>query len=242
MANRFRIPEMVLGALWSSLFWAIILAWQAAYAPTELEKQHCYETLQKTGQKAEECKTFWERTTSDPVAAFTFVLALSTIALWITTVYQLMISRRDFVFTHRPRVIVRFIQGPLYTDDGQQAIIVTLVNTGVSRAIITEFGADLARREKETGDWPPPGVSATARPIRPVTLASGERHSFRIAVPYTDLHILADALDIYDWCAVGEIKYNDDNGVTRETGFCRIYNDTTKRFISSPNADEEYQD
>lgn len=247
-SQTFRIPEMVLGALWSSIPWAIILGWLTAYAPSELEKQHCYEALQRIGQRTEECKTFWERATSDPVALFTLVLALSTVVLavstillWNTTSHQLRIARRDFIATHRPRVIVRFIQGLYYTDGGQQAINVTLVNIGVGRAVITALGSDLARRG-EDGNWSPPGVSATAKPYPPITLGSGERHSFEVAVPYTDLHIAADALDIYEWCAVGEIKYKDDNGIIRETGFFRVYDKKTNRFIPSPNADEEYQD
>jgi hypothetical protein len=78
-------PEIVLGALLASVFWAGVLGWQAAYAPTEKEKQECNEAAKKATHKAEECKTLWERTTTDPVAMFTFVLAVSTIGLWVAT-------------------------------------------------------------------------------------------------------------------------------------------------------------
>jgi hypothetical protein len=86
MLKRFRIPEMVLGALFSAPLWALVWAWTDSYAPTEKQKQECYEAAQKTGQKGDECKTFWERTTSDPVAFFTLVLAFSTVGLWGATI------------------------------------------------------------------------------------------------------------------------------------------------------------
>src|SRR5437773_6606543 len=79
-------PEFVLIFLVASIFWAGILGWQAAYAPTEIEKQHCYEAAQKSGHKTEDCKSFWEKATSDPVAFFTLVLAVSTIGLWVATI------------------------------------------------------------------------------------------------------------------------------------------------------------
>ncbi|HWN49836.1 MAG TPA: hypothetical protein VNO18_08430 [Xanthobacteraceae bacterium] len=83
---RFRIPELVLGALFATIFWAGILGWQASYAPTERQKEECYATAQKTGHKTEDCKTLWERTTTDPISLFTLVLAISTIGLWGATI------------------------------------------------------------------------------------------------------------------------------------------------------------
>ena len=65
---------------------AAVAGWQSAYAPTEKEKNECREAAQKTGFKTEECKTFWERTTSDPIAFFTLVLGFSTVGLWVATI------------------------------------------------------------------------------------------------------------------------------------------------------------
>src|SRR5439155_17726172 len=121
----------------ASIFWACVLGWQASYAPTEIEKQACYQAAEKSGHKIEECKTWWERATTDPVAVFTLVLAFSTIGLWIATVGlylagegQLKLARQEFIATHRPRVIVRFVQGPLADDNGYQFVGVTFVNVG----------------------------------------------------------------------------------------------------------------
>lgn len=89
---RWLNPEIALGFLVATIFWAAVLGWQASYAPTEKEKQKCYETAKSSGRKTEECKTFWERTTSDPIALYNFgvfvftgVLGISTIFLWRET-------------------------------------------------------------------------------------------------------------------------------------------------------------
>ena len=84
--------EIAIGFLVASVFWIGVVAWQSSYSPNENEKHQCEESARKSGQKSEECKTIWERTTSDPVALFTFgififttVLAVSTGFLWAAT-------------------------------------------------------------------------------------------------------------------------------------------------------------
>jgi hypothetical protein len=63
-----------------------VLWWATSYAPSNLEKDACYKAAAKSGRTTEECKSFWEKTTSDPVATFTLVLAISTIGLWGATI------------------------------------------------------------------------------------------------------------------------------------------------------------
>jgi hypothetical protein len=89
-------PEIAFGFLIATLFWIGILGWQAAYAPTEVEKQKCYEAAQQSGHKSEECKTIWERTTSDPVAFFTFWLVISTVGLGISTVMLWLAGEKQY--------------------------------------------------------------------------------------------------------------------------------------------------
>jgi hypothetical protein len=79
-------PEIALGFLVATILWMGVLGWQASYAPTDSEKRQCEEAAHKSGHKSEECKTLWERTTSDPVAFFTFWLVVSTIGLGVSTV------------------------------------------------------------------------------------------------------------------------------------------------------------
>jgi hypothetical protein len=79
-------PEMTIGFLVATLFWFGVVGWETSYSPTEKQKEECYDAAKKTGFKADECKTFWERTTSDPIALFNLVLAFSTVGLWVATI------------------------------------------------------------------------------------------------------------------------------------------------------------
>jgi hypothetical protein len=102
-------PEISLGFLVASLFWIGVVGWQSSHAPAEKQNAECYEAAKKTGYKNEECKTFWERTTNDPIALFNLILAFSTVGLWIATISlyragekQLGLARDEFDATHRP--------------------------------------------------------------------------------------------------------------------------------------------
>jgi hypothetical protein len=83
------------GFFGATIFGAAVLGWQSSYAPTEIEKQECREAAKKAGHKTEECKSIWEKTTTEPVALFTFVLSLSTIGLWVATGTGILIQTRD---------------------------------------------------------------------------------------------------------------------------------------------------
>ncbi|WP_316228889.1 hypothetical protein [Bradyrhizobium sp. SZCCHNR1070] len=100
--SRWLRAEIVIGFLLATIFWAGVLGWQAAYVPTSAEKQKCYESAEQAGRKSEECKNLWERTTSDPVAFFTFWLVVftggltvSTVLLWLAGERQIELSRES---------------------------------------------------------------------------------------------------------------------------------------------------
>jgi hypothetical protein len=89
---RFLNPEFALGYLVATIFAAAVFGWQSSYAPTQKEKDECREAAKSSGHKTEECKSLWEKTTTDPVAFYTFWVGLftltltgSTIALWRET-------------------------------------------------------------------------------------------------------------------------------------------------------------
>jgi hypothetical protein len=76
---KYRNAELTLGALFGMALLAGVWGWHDSYALTGKQKDECYEAVKKPGQKSDECKTFCEKTTSDPVAFFTLVLAVSTV-------------------------------------------------------------------------------------------------------------------------------------------------------------------
>jgi hypothetical protein len=75
-------------------------------------------------------------------------------------------------------------------------------------------------------------------------LISGQRHTFEITAENHDTfdEKFSDACDNQQLCAVGIIRYIDGNGIVRETGFFRIYDNGSKSFVASKNNEEEYQD
>ena len=102
---RWLRAEIVIGFLIATVFWAGVLGWQTANAPTDAEKQKCYEAAEKAHHKTEECKTLWERTTSDPVAFFTFWLVVSTIGRGVSTVMLWRAGEKQFRHARRSAAI-----------------------------------------------------------------------------------------------------------------------------------------
>lgn len=88
--RRFRVPEIGIGFLAGIAIWATV----TAVCPNNNSNQNQpnQATATTRDDNSEHGESLWERTTKDPtafftfwVAAFTFVLATSTIGLWIET-------------------------------------------------------------------------------------------------------------------------------------------------------------
>jgi hypothetical protein len=183
------------------------------------------------------------------IAAFTIVLARVTGKQAKLTTEALNLARQEFVANHRPRVILRYIQGPFENEEGHQFIWVTFVNVGANTATIEAFGADLAKRSDDTDDWAVPGLDAGLKEISPIVLTCGQRHVFTVtarAVPDAELELQIfreAAVGDYQLCAVGVIRYRDTFGVARDTGFFRVLSDDGGGFIISEyDSEMEYQD
>ena len=191
----------------------------------------------------------WIRDPNNLTAISTFVIAAFTIVLAGVGYCQsrlfrksIDLARQEFTATHRPRIVVRFIQGPLHDENGFEFVRVTLVNKGETGGTIVAIGRDLARR-KGRGGWLPPGLAADMKPVMPITLISGEQFVIdaKAQSPTGDKEIFAEAMDNSELCAVGCIQYRDGNGRLLETGFLRIH-DGQGNFLPSDNPEDEYQD
>jgi len=184
------------------------------------------------------------------IAIFTIVLVFVTGRQARLTTEALNLARQEIVASHRPRVIVRSIQGPLENEEGCQFYWVTFVNIGANRAIIEAFGADLAKRSDETDRWAPPGLDAEPTKIAPIVLACGQRHVFTVtarkvpeALAVATTQIFHGSVVNHQLCAVGVIRYRDGNGVSRDTGFFRVLDEGRRSFVLSEHDSEmEYQD
>jgi hypothetical protein len=179
------------------------------------------------------------------IAAFTVVLVGVSYSQSRLIRKSIELTKSEFIATHRPRIIVRLVQGPFVEADAKpQFVWVTIANIGVTKATVLEWGADLARRKGR--NWITPGLDAGPKVIDPIVLVSGRRHSFTVAakIPYDDAQIfsdvfddLADSADKAELCAVGVIRYADESNIVRETGFFRVYH-TASETLSHPRIPE----
>jgi hypothetical protein len=117
---RKRYPEIALGFLLASLFWIGILGWQASHSSDNNHAEECIEIAKKAGFKTDECKSFLQRSASDPVAAFTLVLSLSTIALWLVTRRSADIAERAFTNLERPYIYIFGVKGLARESDREE--------------------------------------------------------------------------------------------------------------------------
>lgn len=156
-------PHIVLGFLIATVFWIGVLGWQASYVPPAGEKRQCEEIARKSGFKTEECKTLWERTTTDPVAFFTFWLVIftgglgaSTIMLWRAGERQAELTQAALIGDQRAWITVSlniesFRFGPIADGaaDAEAELIFRIQNVGrtpalnatVSFAVIGNFSS-----------------------------------------------------------------------------------------------------
>jgi hypothetical protein len=190
---------------------------------------------------------FWSAKLTDwLLAAFTALLVAFTYRLWKSTDNLWSASREEFVATHRPRVILRYIQGPFYNDEGHHFIWLTFVNTGANDATIEAFGGDLAYRSGFNEAWEILGLDAELKDIEPITIVCGQRHVFAVTAQTSsssDEAISKSAWPGRQICAVGRLRYRDANGISRDTGFFRVLDDEGVNFVVSKHDSEmEYQD
>jgi hypothetical protein len=270
----FRIfrAELVLEGLIATVFWTAVLGWQASYEPTPYEKEQCRKTAEVAGRKPEECKSLWEKTTSDPVAFFTFVLAASTISLWLVTWFggrrqsrqtreSIKLARDEFVSAHRPKMRLKhawFTDQLAWRLGGPLEINLDFVNIGNTSAHIqwVNYQSLLLPVGQRLPQRPPydelvsPNVGRITRFRTLADLESG------ITLPRPVCDGILDAQEVLDilWgrtvlYLIGTIEYWDYAGL-RQTAFCRRFTyenyppaaGDMGRFIVECDPDYEYED
>jgi hypothetical protein len=254
-------PDFVLAFLVASLFWSAVLGWQAAYVPTEKEKQACYEAAKKSGHKTEECKTLWERTTTDPVALFTLVLAFSTVGMWTATVglYRSTnrlwsAAREEFIASHRPKIILREAFTATFLNDEPISVYLHLANIGEGAGTIVRSMATV--QIIATSEMPMiHGSVEVKNDLGDIKLEPGEARLIRVPgdMPKwrpdrfverdygtgSQQHLLVRAV-IH---VIGQIIYVDERGVQRRTAFRRRLKPERQRFYKIPEEpDLDYSD
>lgn len=253
-------PEIALGFFVASIFWIAVVGWQASYTPTEKQKDECYETAKRKGYKADECKGFWEKVTSDPIALFNLILAFSTVGLWGATISlylagdrQLRLARDEFDAVHRPKIRIKhlWLTTDVWEGEGVEATVV-FVNTGMTPAILLElnFGTCLLRSGRLLPADPNWIKEQTAtligqRPLEAgMTVELNGLNDGRILKDLDNVAIREGQSKLY---FAGAIEYKDRRGAIRKTAFCRVLSFDTDggqrgRFLRFADRDYEYED
>ena len=222
--------------MFATLFWISALGWLTSYAPTDPEKEACYQAAAKSGRSTDECKTFWEKATSDPVALFTLVLALSTLGLWGATIglyragnRQFRLARDEFVSSLRPEMRLKHIWftrdlGDIWNGDPIE-LNLDVVNSGNGAGFVRQFAFEtllipVGERLPQRPPYNEPGAFHFAINILlesgitvPRTVCDG-----RTLSPRDIADIRSGAVRLY---FVGTIEYWDAASRARQTAFCR---------------------
>lgn len=189
------------------------------------------------------------------VLLFTIVLAVSTILLWDATRGLQRSGERQFLAANRPRITVRFVQGPLtYAESGRVGAAVTIANIGPSAAIISAIGCDIGIRR---GNRWASNIDGIPKPISPIVLRSGQRHTIEVGARGGD----GDDDFYFAWgfmraasegprasppdqavAVAGEIVYQDGMGIERHTGFLRTYDSESDRWVLDKDPGNEHED
>jgi hypothetical protein len=240
-----RTPEIVLGFLLASLFWIGILGWQASQTTDNVSAVECDNVAKKAGFKIDECKTFLQRTVSDPVAAFTFVLSVSTIALWLVTRRSTYIAERAFSDLERPYVYIFGAKGlERYSEtmDPYDFLKYSVANYGKTPASIKSAALGI---NVGAAPAPPEDVGPWHTLLEPPILMPNERRDQEKTIPeairtsqYADEDTAPSDSYMEPELAEGEnfffcarIKYNGPFSQGHETSACWRWDQTSSRLI-----------
>jgi len=167
---------------------------------------------------------------------------------------QTDLLQKEFVVTHRPKLIIRIVWlekgtvvGVLGQADKPWTVHYIIANTGGSRARVSGMSVNIIVFDH---GLPPRYLFYRENPgSDDFFIEAGEQKPFSMALPdqmvawlktfNQSRHIFRDANFIY---FTGCIPFYDNNGLMRFTGFCRHYEVEIGRFSVFADPDYEYSD
>ena len=158
---------------------------------------------------------------------------------------QTAVAVKEFISTHRPRLIIRNITIEPSTGPNQPLKINgTFANVGETPATITESNLSILIGINIFNARTPFGHARNN--LNGVHFEPGGAFTFWVDEPSINLdnpmimqNIALRASVLYFF---GFVMYRDDSGILRRTAFCRRYNPTTERFDQTNDPDYEYVD
>jgi hypothetical protein len=208
---------------------------------------------------------FLETNNGAVTALATCFIAWFTLILWRATTEQgrltqqsIDLVRDEFISTQRPRINIRqiaiwhpsrfdnFMNGEPFQFIADEKIHgrVFIANVGATRATVDFFCNIFYWKEPSFPMLYPYDTLEILRQEPPIILERGQRMT---------LHGLAGGplgISVIDNIGIGKtklyvmgcVRYRDDRNVIRETRFCRLWNNSERRFTVVDNPDYEYSD
>jgi len=186
----------------------------------------------------------------DWTAIATVAIALFTVALVFVTNRQARLTRasielgnKEFIATHRPRLVLRFTQSDPIRPNEKPGAQLIVDNAGSAKAYVIAKAGDIG--QKRGAEWIPPWVfpSGVSLPEEKI-LKPGERRVFlvRATSPLSEGDIAEIEAGRNKLMLVGAFTYRDDNNVIRYTGFYREFDWNKREFHKiTPTPDREYE-
>jgi hypothetical protein len=173
-------------------------------------------------------------------------MGLATIGLYSLGQDQIKLARDEFNATHRPRITVQRIGHWSIGDDKEMAFVdVPVVNSGEATAIITEFVAEIYVQGADSAFQPTLDPQFASRPDK--YLAIGEWTALKTSCPevwrydeFKQQYLYPAPHQIVRLYAIGRITYHGEDGLSRQTGFCREYSRITGMWAAVKDSEYEY--
>ncbi|HEY2890699.1 MAG TPA: hypothetical protein VGJ31_08720 [Dongiaceae bacterium] len=175
-------------------------------------------------------------------ALSTFFIFVFTAVLGIVSFFQIRLARDEFISTHRPRIVVRGfnVLDHAALPGTEETVEFLYVNIGATKAHVYEIGVATELSE------PSGGLTFVNTKIKGVILTSGDKEIFSAtsrrlfnARIQASIARSGHAMKAY---VVGYVRYRDDRGGVRETGFCRETDFHSRRWNKTLGSEYEYED
>ena len=213
---------------------------------TQEHYQACLDSAEANHEPPINCpktESLWDRGFDDPVAYYTFWLALFTIALALGALVQsvligrqITLAREEFLSTHRPKIRLRHLRMEDFTAGQEVAISLRASNIGDGPATLIGVDIDFEVRgaiprnpnNAMLGADPAKFASSFARSDR---IAAGSTAFISIRMPWIYAQGWYNPANMKSAIQIsGKILYRDDAGIRRETAFYRTCTGDLNRF------------
>ena len=164
-------------------------------------------------------------------------LVVFTMALAVVAVLQLILNKRIFYATHRPRLLVRNIVVPQLAYQQGFDVTFDVVNAGSTVGKLVSGSAHISITSALGMKHP------DENPFIFGQLEGGESRSETVRIDTLAPDLICRLIDGNAlFYVIGVLRYEDSRGVKRKTGFCRKFNPDTARFEAEKDPDYEYAD